>query len=85
MKPENYQIDWHSKIDELRKELDAKIDKKVSDKTFLTIVVIAASAMGALFIWLMAMNTKVACLETRIEISQPATIQQNLPQTPIKK
>ncbi|MFA6216266.1 MAG: hypothetical protein WDL87_01235 [Candidatus Omnitrophota bacterium] len=87
---ENKSFSSREEVNDLRKELDAKIDKKVSDKTFSTIVIIAASAIGTIFVWLMTMNIKIACLETKIEMTQPVSMQQNnpiqsTPQNAVKK
>lgn len=87
---ENKSFSSREEVNDLRKELDAKIEKKVSDKTFLTILIITASAMGAIFVWLTALNIKTACIETRIEMmrnlpTQQASPIQNPPQTPAKK
>lgn len=85
MKGENIQFDFHDKLDELRKELDPKIDKKLSTSMALWIAGILLVAIGGTYCWLMSMNERLTRVETKIEMIQSATTQQNLPQTPIKK
>lgn len=85
MKGENIQFDFHDKIDELRKELETKIDGKISDKTFWVIIGLVASAIGMLFYNLMSMNEKITRVETKVEMTQATIAQQNLPQPPARK
>lgn len=82
---ENKAFSYREEVNDLRKELDAKIDKKVSEKFFSTAVIITAGVIGSIFVWLMAMNIKIACLETKMEMTPSAPAQQNLPQPSIKK
>lgn len=82
---ENKAFSSRDEVNDLRKELDAKIDKKVSEKVFLTIVVIIVSALGTIFVWLRDLNIKIACLETKVEIMRPVMTQQTSFIAPTKK
>ena len=85
MKSENIQIDWHDKIDGLRKELDSKIDKKLPVQLALWIAAILFTAIGGTYLWLMSQNEKITRVETKIEMMQSARTQETLPSIPTKK
>lgn len=75
----NEQISSIDRINELRRELEVKIDKKVSDTIFGIAVVVFVGAIGGIYYWLMNMNERITRVETKIEITQPLT------NSPVKK
>jgi len=66
---ENVQVTYN-KIDGLRKELDSKIEKKVSDTTFWSIMGVIVIVASGIFFWLMNMNEKITRVETKIDMIQ---------------
>ena len=65
-----------SSQDELRRELETKIDKKLDGIIFWTILAILAGSTGIIYFWLMNMNERVTRVETRLDYpTQPFSIQ----------
>lgn len=85
MKGENIQLDLQDRIDELRKELDPKIDRKISDNTFWTIIGFIVLILMGISAWLMNLNQRTTCVETKVEMMRPAMTQETLPSIPTKK
>ena len=82
MKNENIQFERH---EELRKELDSKIDKKVSEVTFWSVIGFIVLFLVGISAWLMNINQRITCTETKVEMMQSATIQQIPISTPLRK
>ena len=82
---DNIQVTLHNKLDELRRELDPKIDRKVSDKTFWTVIGFIVLILMGISAWLMSLNQRITCTETKVEMMRPAMTQQTLPSIPTKR
>lgn len=67
---DNEQFSFQDRLHEVRKELDGKIDKKISELAFWSIIGILAVAIGGTYIWLMSMNERITRAETKIDIVQ---------------
>lgn len=70
---ENEQIGVPGHIDTIRRELDGKIEKKVSEVTFWSAIAIIVGAVGGMYFWLMNVNERMTRAETKIELMQPPT------------
>jgi hypothetical protein len=74
MATENEQFGFQDRIDDIRKELDAKIEKKTSEGVFkwavgLIATVILTIVAGGIA-WFINVNERLTRVETKIEMNQ---------------
>ena len=71
MASENEQFGFQNRLDDFRKELDGKIEKKIPETTFWTVIGIIAMVILGGVVWFTTMNERMVKVETKIEMGQP--------------